>query len=479
MSQEPVVVGPAPPPQAPPGSPPATSRLRRVLLMVAVYLPPVLGAVSLAFVIHLSLSGSAIATGIAAAIVPVPLLAGCFLWLGRNNPRPFRFLLFCFGWGALVATGISVWVNTGAAILFTNLGVNSYDGWDRPGADMLSWAEFLTAVVSAPIIEELTKALAPLAIFWFRRRYFTGILDGIIYCGMAGLGFAMVENILYLGRGFDSGDSLFGVSGAFLITGMTFVMRILISGFAHPLFSSMVGIGLGLSRRRGRGIGRWLIPVAMVLAAMLLHALWNLIASLGINILLAGYLAVMMPVFFTVVGVALWLRAGDARLSVTALAEYVDAGLLTPPELAALATFRRRASARLWAKRVAGDPGAKAMREFQRLATRLAVQRDATARGFDRYDPDTEQRLLDRVLATRQVFARADRAMPQATWDGHYYQIRFPDGSIRQVNPPPQPVMPIPIMPPGVPRPVPTGPSSWQGAPGHPPPPHSSPPTRW
>ena len=98
---------------------------------------------------------------------------------------------------------------------------------------------------------------------------------------------------------------------------MTFVMRILISGFAHPLFSSMVGIGLGLSRRRGRGIGRWLIPVAMVLAAMLLHALWNLIASLGINILLAGYLAVMMPVFFTVVGVALWLRAGDARLSVT------------------------------------------------------------------------------------------------------------------------------------------------------------------
>ena len=260
---------------------------------------------------------------------------------------------------------------------------------------------------------------------------------------------------------------------------MTFVMRILISGFAHPLFSSMVGIGLGLSRRRGRGIGRWLIPVAMVLAAMLLHALWNLIASLGINILLAGYLAVMMPVFFTVVGVALWLRAGDARLSVTALAEYVDAGLLTPPELAALATFRRRASARLWAKRVAGDPGAKAMREFQRLATRLAVQRDATARGFDRYDPDTEQRLLERVLATRQVFARADRAMPQATWDGHYYQIRFPDGSIRQVNPPPQPVMPIPIMPPGVPRPVPTGPSSWQGAPGHPPPPHSSPPTRW
>lgn len=466
MSHEPDQPGPpAPPPfvtdaatDATRGNVAGPSKLRRILLLAAVLVPPALGAVSLGFVIHFSLSAAAIAAGVAAAILPVPLLAGCLLWLGRNNPRPFRYLLFCFGWGALVATGISVWVNTGVGMLLQAQDIESFAGWDRPGQDVVSWADFFTAVGSAPIIEELTKALAPLAIFWFRRRHFTGILDGIIYCGMAGLGFAMVENILYLGRGFDEGESLFGASGAFLITGMTFVMRILISGFAHPLFSSMIGIGLGLSRRRGPGVGKWFIPLVMVLAAMVLHSLWNLIASLGIDILLAGYLAVMMPVFFTVVGIALWLRAGDARLSVTALADYVDAGLLTPPELAALATFRRRSSARLWAKRVAGDPGMKAMREFQRLATRLAVLRDGTARGFNRPEPAIEHSLLQRILAAREVFARADPAMPQATWDGHYYQIRFPDGSIRQVNPPPQPVMPIPIMPPGVPRPVPIAP---------------------
>ena len=447
---------PAPPPSVtPPTGTDRRGRLRRILVMAAVFVPPVLGLASIGFVIHFSLSASAIAIGVIAAILPVPLLAACLLWLGRNNPRPYRYLLFCFAWGALVATGISVWVNTGVVALLQRLGVDSFAGWERPTEDVITWPDFFAAVASAPIIEELTKALAPLAIFWFRRRHFTGILDGIIYCGLAGLGFAMVENILYLGRGFDQGDNLFGATGGILVAGMTFVIRILISGFAHPLFSSMIGIGLGLSRRRGAGIGKWLIPIVMVLTAMLLHSLWNLTGSLGIDIQFAGYLAIMMPVFFTVVGIALWLRAGDARLSVTALADYVDAGLLTPPELAALATFRRRTSARLWAKRVAGEPGGKAMREFQRLATRLSVLRDSTARGFNRPDPETEQDLLNRILTIRETFARADPAMPQATWDGRYYQIRFPDGSIRQVNPPPQPVMPIPIMPPGVPRTVP------------------------
>ncbi|MFD0557723.1 PrsW family intramembrane metalloprotease [Stackebrandtia endophytica] len=445
-----------------PSRPPRPSAWRRLLMLLAVFLPPTLGLISLGFVIKFSLSPGATAIGVIAAIIPVPLLVGCIMWLGRNNPRPKRYLLFCFAWGALVATGISVWVNTGVNVLLDRLDFDHLDHINRPQDDMISWAEFFTAIGSAPVIEELTKALAPLAIFWFRRHQFTGILDGIVYCGMAGVGFAMVENILYLGRGFDQGDSLLGVSGGFLVTGMTFVMRILVSGFAHPLFSSMIGIGLGLSRRRGPGIGKWFIPVVMVLAAMLLHSAWNLIASLGVDILLAGYLAVMMPVFFTVVGIALWLRAGDARLTMTALADFVHAGLISPPELAALATHRRRVSARLWARRVAGDAGSRAMREFQRVATRLAVLRDATARGFQPPEFATEQALSNRMLACREAFATADPAMPRATWDGRYYQVQFPDGSIRQINPPPQPVMPIPIMPPGVPRPVPVSP-----APGH------------
>ncbi|GAA4911409.1 RsiW-degrading membrane proteinase PrsW (M82 family) [Stackebrandtia albiflava] len=433
------------------------------MMLLAVYLPPTVGALTLAWVIKFSVSPSGIAIGVAAAVLPVPLLVGCVLWLGRYNHRPVRYLIFCFAWGALVATGVSVLVNTSVSVALEQVDWAFLDHIDRPSEDVMPWPDFFAAIASAPVIEELTKALAPFAIFLFRRRHFTGVLDGIVYCGLAGIGFAMVENILYLGRGFDQGDEFFGIGGGVLITGMTFVMRILFSGFAHPLFSSMIGIGLGMSRRRRPGPGRLLIPLGMVVAAMLLHSAWNLIASLGPAILLSGYMAVMVPIFFTVVGVALWLRAADARLAVTALSDLVDAGLLSPPEIAALATHRRRGAARLWARRVAGDAGFKAMREYQRLATQLSATRDAVARGFTPPDPETERQLLQRLLTYREVFTGADPAMPRATWDGRYYQVQFPDGSIRQINPPVQPIMPIPIMPPGVPRPVPPVPA-WRPA---------------
>ena len=43
------------------------------------------------------------------------------------------------------------------------------------------------------------KAAFPLLLFVFYRKAFTGIIDGVVYCGLSATGFAMVENILYLG----------------------------------------------------------------------------------------------------------------------------------------------------------------------------------------------------------------------------------------------------------------------------------------
>lgn len=415
---------------------------RRFLVLGVVIVLFAVGAVVMWLASGHRMNTTSTIVGFSAAFLPVPFLVACFLWLGRYNPKPAKYLVFSFGWGALVATMVSYQVNNWGVELYSKV------DWPWPESELQPWALVFTSTTVAPVIEELTKALGPLLIFWFRRRYFTGLVDALVYCGLSAVGFAMVENVLYLGGIYEQGSSHLGAAGgALMVTGL-FLMRIVISGFAHPLFTGMTAIGLGLSRRRARRrFTKWLLPTVMLLVAMLLHALWNLMATLGPDVLLSGYLSVMMPIFFVAVGGALWVRAAEARLAVRELADYVDAGWISPPEIAALATYRRRADARRWAKRVAGDAGGKAMRDYQHLATQLALLRDSMRRGVA--NPDDQQReyaLLRSLAACRDVFAGADRAMPHAKWDGRYYQIEFPDGSVRQVNPPAQPVMPIPMV---------------------------------
>jgi protease PrsW len=170
---------------------------------------------------------------------------------------------------------------------------------------------------------------------------------------------------------------------------------------------------------------------------------------------------VMVPIFLGMVGFTLWLRSSEGRIAERVLPEYVRAGWLSPPEVAALGTLGRRLAARRWAKRVAGESGAKAMKAFQFDATRLALLRDGMRRGIgmapaERAETLREERgLLDALMAYRQVFAGRDPQAPQAFWDGSRYHVMFPDGTVRVIGPPPQPVAPVPVVlgPPPAPYP--------------------------
>src|SRR5439155_6857908 len=127
-------------------------------------------------------------------------------------------------------------------------------------------------------------------------------------------------------------------------------------------------------------------------------------------ILLHGYFSVMMPIFFGMVALALGLRSWEGRLTQRILPEYVRAGWLSPPAVAALATMGRRQSARTWARRVAGDAGGQAMRGFQYAATRLALLRAGLRRGLNRRPEEIaeaqaeERALLESMGSYRSVF---------------------------------------------------------------------------
>ncbi|GIF56877.1 hypothetical protein Air01nite_29720 [Asanoa iriomotensis] len=414
----------------------------RVLVLFGVIGFIALCAIAMSIVLGWNIGVQATVIGLAAAILPVPVLVACFLWLDRYEPEPAKLLAVAFTWGAFVATLASYGVNTGAAHLFANAGL----------------PDSLVAVLVAPFIEETMKALGPALILVLYRREFSGITDGIVYCGLSAVGFAMVENILYLGgHGYAAGREEYGPAVGAQMLILTFIVRIFLTGFAHPLFTSMTGIGLGIAARSADRWVRICAPLAGLLVAMMLHGTWNLVPTLAAStgeglILLYGYIALMVPVFFGVLGLTIWLRGWEGRLTERALPVYVQAGWLSPPEVAALGSLARRHSARQWARRVAGPQGVKAMRGFQFAATRLALLRDGLHRGLDSRPADRaraerdEQRLLAEMSTYRQAFVGRDPQVPPAVWDGERYRVMFPDGVQRDLPAPEDPVVPIPVV---------------------------------
>jgi RsiW-degrading membrane proteinase PrsW (M82 family) len=417
-------------------------QVKRVVLLVGIFVGFAACGIGVLVYLGLNIGITALLVGVGAAIIPVPVLVSCFLWLDRYEPEPTKYLAACLAWGACVATAVALLLNQGAAAFAKHQHL--------PSA--------LVAVLSAPVAEESMKALGPLLLFLLRPKAFSGVVDGIVYCGMSATGFAMVENILYLGGyGYAANVDREGVAGGLAGVVGIFVVRIALSGFAHPLFTAMTGIGLGVAARSADKRVRVLAPLAGWLTAMILHGSWNLMATLANQtkqalILLYGYFSVMMPIFFGMVGFALWLRSWEGRLTQRILPEYVRAGWLSPPEVATLATVGRRQSARNWARRVAGEQGAEAMRGFQYAATRLALLRDGLRRGLQLRPQEVaetlaeERALLDSITAYRAAYTGRDPLAPPAQWDGQRYHVRFPDGSVRTLDPPEQPVVPVPVL---------------------------------
>ncbi|WP_289033288.1 PrsW family intramembrane metalloprotease [uncultured Arsenicicoccus sp.] len=322
------------------------------------------------------------------AALPLGVVVPTFLWLDRFEAEPTKYLVITFLWGALVAAVVAGIFNTGAFLVLD------------ASADPTS-ALATTAVVVAPVVEETLKGVIVLLIWRLRRREFDGLVDGLVYAGIVAAGFAFTENIQYLGEAYSTGG------GQMLAA--TLVARGLMSPFAHPMFTCLTGIGIGVAASsRSAGV-RIVAPVLGWLLAMLAHGLWNLSAVTGGAGLLVGYFLVGVPIFCAYVALVIWARRREGRLIGTHLSPYADAGWLSPSEVVMLSGMRHRREARLWAKTNSGPKGLRAMRDFQDTASELGLLRsrmhhhaaDATAL-------ESERRLLDALtLARREFLGRA------------------------------------------------------------------------
>jgi hypothetical protein len=256
------------------------------------------------------------------------------------------------------------------------------------------------AIVIAPIVEETCKGAAVLLVFLYRRSEFDGVIDGIVYAGMAGIGFAFTENVLYLGRALA--DS--GVDGL----AATFVLRCVFGPFAHPLFTMATGVGFGIAVTTTSRFWRYAAPVLGWLVAVLLHGLWNLSAIAGLRGFIFVYVLLQVPIFVAALAFALWSRRREGLLIGQHLAVYAETGWLTPAEVQMLASQPARRRARATARAQGGPQAAQAMRGFQDSASELALLRERMARSAaGPQAQETERALLGQISADRAALATA------------------------------------------------------------------------
>jgi RsiW-degrading membrane proteinase PrsW (M82 family) len=341
-----------------------------VLFVVLVAVGLVLGGAVMALTLLAAGRPDAIVVGLVLAALPVGPLIGCYLWLDRYEPEPKVFLVLAFGWGALVATGGALVVQL-VGQLFTG------------------GAEAPSAVLVAPVTEEFGKGLFVVLLLWLRRHVIDGLLDGLVYAGIVGIGFAFSENILYYAGAYTGGPG-FGSGGLGSATSL-FVLRGVFSPFAHPLFTSMTGLGVGVAvttRRRALRVGA---PLVGYVVAVCLHAAWNASAFIGGgNLFSLTYLCAMVPGLLVVVGLALWFRVREGRMLTRSLVDLAHRGYLHQDELPWLTGLPARRTARAQAARWGGPGAAEVMADFQQQAVQLATLHNRVLRGTA--PPDYPQR---------------------------------------------------------------------------------------
>jgi RsiW-degrading membrane proteinase PrsW (M82 family) len=301
-------------------------------------------------------AGEYLSMGIGAACAIPPLVI--YLWIprliDRYDPEPWWALALVFGWGAIAACGVACTINTGVEIAADAIG----------GKD---FAEVAGACISAPFVEEGMKGMAVFGVFFFLKREFDGVVDGVIYATFAALGFAATENIIYYSNAVKADPA-----GSALAA--TFVVRGILAPWGHPLYTSMTGIGFGIAREAEKTWVRWMAPIAGYCFAMFLHCVWNTASTIS------GFLFILMlPLWllfvFAFIGILIWLVRRKGKIIRMHLQDEVLLGTITKEELDLVCSpFGGLRASWGW--------GGSAGRRFVRTVARLGLSKWHTGRAM-------------------------------------------------------------------------------------------------
>lgn len=291
--------------------------------------------------------------------------------------EPLRYVLPVFVWGFTVAVVVALVFNT----LFAAT-VNALAGMEA--------ADFLTAVVSAPVVEESAKGLALLLTFGVAylmvqrgAMEFSGVMDGIVYGSAVGFGFAIAEDLLYFAQ--------FGPE--------TFVVRRVFGGFAHAAFTSLIGIGIGLVPWARSTFLKVLLPLLGLSAAIVLHAIFNLTAYF-FGALVYGLLFLVVVGY--VVLILVWLGV-ERRTIQTELREEVELGTINQRDYELLPTVFGRTGYYLRLLFSGRVSELRRSRLAHGTAADLAFTKRLSGSSYTAEQQDRIRRLRQKIVETRGI----------------------------------------------------------------------------
>ena len=244
-------------------------------------------------------------------VIPAFIYATFVYWLDRYEKEPILLLGGVFIWGAVVAAG-------GAFILNTLFGISVFL---ITGSEVAT--DIATGSISAPLVEESLKGFAVLIVFLIFRKEFDNILDGIVYAGVAALGFAATENSFYI---FSYGYQESGYEGIWVLA----CVRNILVGWQHPFYTAFIGIGLAITRLNRNMLIKIAAPIAGWGLSVITHSFHNTFATVigGAEGLLLGTVIDWTGWFFMLI-VIIWATFREQKFLRRYLKGEVDLGVIS------------------------------------------------------------------------------------------------------------------------------------------------------
>ena len=218
-----------------------------------------------------------------------------FAWAARLKPTVLSWLA-AFGWGI------------GGALIFAGYGNTVIDS--AVAASNLSddAVDFVTSVVTGPLVEETGKGIGVLALVLAARKVLDRPAQGGVLGALVGLGFAWGEDVGYYVSALENGMS--GLWESFLV-------RAILGAYAHAIFTGVFGYALAWAVLRAQNVLVGLLAAAGgFVGALALHAQAN-----GVGFLAPEdswnltYGAIEIPVLVVSVALLVWgLRRHRATL---------------------------------------------------------------------------------------------------------------------------------------------------------------------
>jgi RsiW-degrading membrane proteinase PrsW (M82 family) len=302
------------------------------------------------------------AAGLALAILPVPLVMAGVLYLDRLEPEPPFLLAATFSAGAVVAALIGLVGHLSGSSIITTPELGPKTG---------ALTTTLGSSLVGALIAETLKGAILLVVLRYQRAELDGVGDGVVYAAMIGLGFALVSNLFAYVQAENSGLSA-------LVS--AFFQRGLLTPLWDPLFTAMIGIGVGYAAMQPWRRGIWAIAAGWV-AAVVLHTAWDDSLRRG-----AGWEALVYLILLAFLGLLLLTMRIDRHRIVglinSSLPQFQGPDIMTPDDLRMLGDMHERRLARQWGRLHCGLSGGQTIANYQLAATELALTCYRAQQGF-------------------------------------------------------------------------------------------------